>query len=149
VNLWIFWQILFKWHKDIGMASAVAPLASLLQQLDARISALEKSAGVKVALTESSASAGVAEEGLSKLAEEFDSLIQKFGVAFKDVCDRIGGDAVAIGASVMKLWILNRSVIDMAGKSKKWEDAVSLWCCGRKTFHLHWMFSGCFVCCIG
>lgn len=41
------------------------------------------------------ASASASEE-LSKLAEEFDGLVQKFGQGFKDVCDKIGGDAATI-----------------------------------------------------
>ena len=111
------------------MAAAVAPLAALLAQLDARISSLEQKAGVTpaapVASAASASPAAPASEELSKLAEEFDGLVQKYGQSFKDVCDKIGGDAVVIGGAIYKLWILSRSVIDMAGKSTKWDDAVS------------------------
>ena len=84
------------------MSSAVAPLAALLAQLDARISSLEQKAGVAPGGAASSAPAPAAaatagaDSELSKLAEEFDGLVTKFGKAFSDVCDKIGGDAPAI-----------------------------------------------------
>jgi hypothetical protein len=111
------------------MAAAVAPLAALLQQLDARISALESKAGVAppaAATAVAAAPGGTSSAGLSKLAEEFNVLVQKFGVAFAETCSAIGGDATVIGEHVLKLWTLTSSVIDMAGKSKKWDDAVGL-----------------------
>lgn len=81
------------------MSAAVQSLAALLEQLNARVAALEGKAGMPVSSAPAAsapAAAAAVDDDLAPQTVDYDALVEKYGKGLEDVASKIGGDVVTL-----------------------------------------------------